>query len=109
MFKPFWRILGMYGVLALATLPLVVGWVPPNRWYGFRFPGAEHSPELWYRVNMLGGMQFLAALAVCVAANFLVVWKGTPAMTRNLGWINAVLILLSFWIVTLQILEQLPR
>jgi hypothetical protein len=108
MFKPIWGILGLYVVLALATLPLVAGWVPPNVWYGFRFPGAEDSPELWYRLNALGGRQFLVALAVCVAANLLIVWKGTPAMVRNLGWINGVLILLSFWTVTLQILEAMP-
>ena len=107
MFKPFWRILGLYVVLALATLPLLLGWVPPNRWYGFRFPDALTSPELWYRLNALGGRNLLVALGVCVAVNFLVVWKGTPGMVRNLGWINAALILFSFWSVTLDLLDQL--
>ena len=106
--KPFWKILGLYAVLAAATLPLLAGWMPPNRWYGFRFPGALDSPELWYRLNALGGRNLLVALAACVAVNFLVVWKGTPAMVRNLGWINAALILFSFWSVTLDLLAELP-
>lgn len=108
MFKPFWKSVGLYGVLAFATLPLILGWVPPNRWYGFRFAGALDSPEQWYAMNALGGLNLLGGLAICVAANFLIVWKGTPAMVRNLGWINAALILASFWWVTLALLGQSP-
>jgi hypothetical protein len=106
--KPIWGIVGLYLVLALATVPLVAGWVPPNPWYGFRFPGALESPTLWYRLNAIGGRNLLIALAVCVVVNLLVAWKGSAGMMRNLGWINAGLILLSFWSVTLDLLDQLP-
>jgi hypothetical protein len=106
--KQLWTILGLYAVLGLATIPLIAGWVPPNRWYGFRFPGALQSPELWYALNAQGGRSLLVALGVGVAVNLLIAWKGTAGMVGNLGWINAALILLGFWWVTLDLLGQLP-
>ena len=108
MFKPLWTTLGLYGVLILAAVPLIAGWVPPNRWYGFRFPGALHSPELWYALNAAGGRNFAAAMAVCIAVNLVLLWKGTPALQRYRVWINAGLIFLSFWLVTLELLDRLP-
>lgn len=108
MFTPFRQYLGLYVVLILAALPLVFGWVPPNRWYGFRLTGAGLDPSHWYAINALGGKIFIAAMFLCLAANALILWKGTPAIRSNLGWINAALIFLSFWLVTLELLDRLP-
>lgn len=105
----FWAITGLYGVLVLATLPLLLRLVPPNRWYGFRLPGAQLDPKLWYELNALGGRQFIAALVICAALNALVFWKGTEPLLRIIGWINAGLILLSFWLVSLELLQALPK
>jgi hypothetical protein len=107
--RRFWMITGLYGVLALATLPLALGLVPPNRWYGFRLPGARFDPESWYEINALGGLSFIAALVLCAGLNALIFWKGTPAMLRIVAWINAGLILLSFWLVSLELVQSLPR
>jgi hypothetical protein len=106
--KRFWSIFGLYGVLVLASLPLALSLVPPNRWYGFRLPGARFSPELWYEINALGGKLFIGALLVCVLLNLIILWKGPEAMQRILVWINAGLILLSFWLVSLELVQRLP-
>lgn len=37
------------------ALPLVFGWIPPNRGYGIRTPATLADPKRWYRVNRLGG------------------------------------------------------
>ena len=107
--RRFWTITSLYAVLAAATLPLVLGLVPPNRWYGFRLPGARFDPEIWYQVNALGGKLFIAALLICAGINALIFWKGTEALLRIVTWINAGLILLSFWLVTLELVQSLPQ
>ena len=104
-----WTILGLYAVLALATLPLLLRWVPPNRWSGFRLPGAMIAPENWYQVNEVGARNFLVGLAVCVVINLLLLWKGTPEMHRHIGWINAALVLITFWLVSVQLVGNLPQ
>lgn len=106
--RQFWTILSLYGVLVLSSLPLVFEWVPPNRWYGFRLPGARISPEAWYEINAIGGQNFAAAMVICAALNVLIFWKAPEAVLRIIVWINAGLILLSFWLVSLELVRHLP-
>lgn len=106
--RRFWLFTGMYVVLMLATLPLILHLVPPNRWYGFRLPGAMIDPKLWYEVNALGGKFFIAALLASLAINVLLFWKGTDVMVRMAGWINAGLVGLSFWLVSIELINRLP-
>ncbi|HKI97484.1 MAG TPA: SdpI family protein [bacterium] len=107
--RRFWTITSMYVVLIVANVPLVLGVVPPNRWYGFRLPGARFDPALWYELNAMGGRFFIAALVICAGINALIFWKGTEAFHRIIVWINVGLILLSFWLVSLELLQYLPR
>ncbi len=104
--KGFWTAISLYAVLVAATLPLVLGGVPPNRWYGFRLPGAQIDPAAWYEINALGGRLFIAAMVICAGLNVLLFWKGPPALLRISGWINGGLILLSFWLVSLELVRH---
>lgn len=109
MFNSQWKILlGLYGVLILASLPLIFRWIPPNRWYGFRLPGARLNPVVWYHINEMGGKFFAVAMGVCILVNLLIFWKGSSEIQNHLGWINAGLILLSFWLVSLELYGYLP-
>jgi hypothetical protein len=101
--------LGLYGVLMLAALPLLFQWVPPNRWYGFRFPGAQLNPTLWYEINALGGKLFASGLLICAAINVLLIWRGPKEVVAYMPWVNAALILLNFWLVTSELLLHLPN
>lgn len=107
--RRFWTLTSLYVVLAAAALPLALGWIPPNGWYGFRLPGAQMDPGSWYEVNALGGRLFIAAMAICAGLNALLFWKGTAPMLRIAAWINAGLIALSFWLVSLELVQSLPR
>jgi hypothetical protein len=100
--------LSLYAVLALAALPLALGWVPPNRWYGFRFPGALFAPDLWYRLNALGGQMFIGGLVVCAAIHGLAVWLAPKSFRPYLAWLSAGLILVNFWLVTTELVAKLP-
>jgi hypothetical protein len=100
--------LSLYAVLACAALPLALGWVPPNRWYGFRLPGILVSPAHWYEINALGGKFFVMGLLICAAINVLLIWKGGRQIAGYLPWINSALIFVNFWLVTTELLNRLP-
>lgn len=53
-------------VMALLAIPLVLGWVPPNHFYGFRTPRTLANRDLWYRVNFFCGCATLCASLVSV-------------------------------------------
>ena len=103
-----WWYMGLYLVLILAALPLMFRLVPPNRWYGFRLPGAMVSPEAWFKINALGGNLLVASWILCMGVNLLVMMLSTERARPFLGWINLVLIFLSFWFVSQLLLDQLP-
>ncbi len=50
-------------------LPLVLAWVPPNRWYGFRTARSLGSPAVWYPVNRTAGFSLMAAGVLAGLAN----------------------------------------
>lgn len=66
----FWLIgAGLPFLLLLLGLPMALGKVPPNPWYGFRSPRALSSPDAWYPVNRLGGFSLMAAGVIAALAN----------------------------------------
>ena len=58
------------GIVAVASIPLILGVVPPNNFYGFRTRQTLASPELWFRANRFAGLALFIA-AVASAAVFL--------------------------------------
>jgi hypothetical protein len=51
------------GIIAVASVPLILGIVPPNNLYGFRTRRTLANPELWLRANRFAGVAlFIAAL-----------------------------------------------
>lgn len=57
---------GLGVLLAAVALPLILGKVPMNRWYGVRVPRAFESPEKWYAINRVGGLWLLADAGVLI-------------------------------------------
>lgn len=108
MARRHWMALSLYGVLILAAAPLALRWVPPNRWYGFRFPGALFAPELWYRLNAIGGQMFIAGLLVCALINALALWFSPKSFQPLLPWVSVGLIFINFWLVTTELVSRLP-
>lgn len=67
--------LARYAIPVAATLyalPLLFGWVGPNRWYGFRHQRARSSREIWYAANRIAAVHLLAAMALCLLLEFTV-------------------------------------
>jgi uncharacterized membrane protein len=46
-------------LISVVAIPLVLGWIPRNRWYGIRTAQTLSDEGLWYRSNRFGGWAFL--------------------------------------------------
>ena len=57
----------LYGVeacvLILLSIPLILGRIAPNRWYGFRVKRTIENPSVWYPANRFAATQ-LSVLGV---------------------------------------------
>ena len=58
-------------IIAVASIPLILGVVPPNSVYGFRTRQTLANRELWFRANRFAGIALFIG-AVTSAAIFLV-------------------------------------
>ncbi|OQX08066.1 MAG: hypothetical protein BWK76_24050 [Desulfobulbaceae bacterium A2] len=58
-------------VVMVASLPLVLRLVRPNRFYGIRLPAAFISEEHWYAINCYGGKRLLLFGMVVAGAGLL--------------------------------------
>ena len=56
-------------VLAILSVPLILGKIPPNGLYGFRVRKTMEHPEIWYPVNQHGGKCLFAASLCLIAAS----------------------------------------
>lgn len=97
--------LGLYALLLLAALPLAMRLVPPNRWYGFRFPGQLIDPMRWYEVNALGGRLFGGAMAVGFLLNLALIWLAPKESLKYINWLNISIIVISWWLVSLELVS----
>lgn len=95
-------------VLILVSLPLLFGWVPRNRLYGFRVAATLRNDAVWYHVNARSARHFLllgaamlvlelvlprslrheilsAVAIVGLAAVIIVNWRHANRFARQLG------------------------
>ncbi len=55
------------GIIAAASVPLMLNAVPPNRFYGFRTRQTLGNRELWFRANRFAGYALFLAAAASIA------------------------------------------
>ena len=97
-----WRWYSGTGIfLAGLALPLILGRVPPNYWYGFRTSRTMNSTALWYAANRYAGWRLLAAGAAIVASAQIGLWM--PGLdVDTYSWLCAVVALSALTFATLQ-------
>lgn len=84
-------------VLIVVSIPLILGWIPRNRLYGFRVPATLADDKIWYEVNALSGRHFFLLGIAMVLLEFLV-----PRGLRNqtlgvVGTVGLVVIMAADW------------
>jgi hypothetical protein len=55
-------------LLAALSVPMIMGKIPPNGFYGFRVKKTMENPKIWYPVNSYSGKWLLAASLVQAVA-----------------------------------------
>ena len=59
-----WLFLSVGGLLALISVPLILGKVGPNPWYGFRVKKTLDDPVAWYAANRYAAWWMLVAVGL---------------------------------------------
>ncbi len=90
----WWALLKIPAVLIALAIPLVLGLVPPNRWYGYRTARSLNCPAEWSRLNRLAGLAVIAAalLSVAIKVAVLLFVLGLPHHPR-INLIDAIALL----------------
>jgi hypothetical protein len=70
-------------IILLVALPLALGVIPPNRFYGVRTPLTLADAPGWYAVNRLAGWALMGASLFYLALAAL--WPSTLAGSTDLG------------------------
>jgi uncharacterized membrane protein len=65
---------GMPVFIAAVALPLTLGRIPPNPYYGFRTPKTQSSPSVWYPANRFAGWLLIAASGLTISFNLALWW-----------------------------------
>jgi SdpI/YfhL protein family len=56
-------------LLAALSIPLILGKIGPNSWYGFRVKKTLNDPAIWYPANAYAAKRlFVVGLAGCLSA-----------------------------------------
>jgi len=65
------------------SIPLIIGKIPPNYYYGWKTRKALSNEETWYKMNKYFGKDFLVAGLVILAGSFvlLIFSNGLSAST----------------------------
>jgi uncharacterized membrane protein len=59
------------GIIAAASIPLILNAVPPNSVYGFRTQQTLNNRDLWFRANRFAGCALFMASAISAAFFFI--------------------------------------
>lgn len=90
------------------AIPLILGKIPPNQWYGFRTPKTLSEARIWYPVNRIMGYDLVAVgTASIIAAVSLLLTGRSLSLARVLMTNVAVLftalilsLLHGFWLLS---------
>jgi hypothetical protein len=74
------------GLAVVFGIPMALGLVPPNRFYGYRTRKTLSSVEIWYRANRVSGwcMAIAGIAALCHNALFRHDHADLPSTTQQL-------------------------
>jgi len=91
-------------LIIVVSVPLILGKVPRNHWYGFRTPKTLASDAVWYPANRLGGKYLCVAglielLAFAIGFSF---WPQQTMAYESLLATFPLLIAVVFWFVAVR-------
>jgi SdpI/YfhL protein family len=84
-------------ILIVLSIPLVLRWVPPNRFYGFRTRATRQTTQLWYDANALNGRHLLVLGLLMVTLEFVLPRPMRMPILAATGWVGIVGIIAADW------------
>jgi uncharacterized membrane protein len=91
---------GLPALLLVTGIPLALGIVPPNPFYGFRTSTTFSSDEVWYQVNRATGLALIAAGIAGGVCVLLLGW-GAFALRPEARYLTGILLTALFTILFL--------
>jgi hypothetical protein len=80
----------LLAVIGIAAIPLMIGIVPPNPYYGWPSRRSASKPDLWRQVNMFAGRAVVVAVAIAALA--IMAYNGTWLKS---GWAQLFLVIVA--------------
>ncbi|MFY9751164.1 MAG: SdpI family protein [Candidatus Acidiferrales bacterium] len=62
------------GLAVVFGIPMAVGLIPPNRFYGYRTRKTLSSADIWYRANRVSGWSLAIAGIAAISHNIFFHW-----------------------------------
>jgi SdpI/YhfL family protein len=84
-------------LLLLVSLPLMLRWIPPNRFFGFRIASTLRDPSIWYDVNALNARHLFALGLTLVLLEFVLPRSMRIDVLATVATIGMVTILVADW------------
>ena len=84
-------------VLIVLSIPLMLRWIPQNRFYGLRIPATCRNKSVWYDANALCGRHLLLLGLLMVTLEFLLPRSMRSLVLATVGWIGFVGITVADW------------
>lgn len=84
-------------VLIVLSVPLILRWVPRNRFYGLRIPATCANESVWYDANAVSGRHMLLLGVFMVALEFVLPSAIRIVTLRAIGIVGMVVILVADW------------
>ncbi|MEA5504318.1 SdpI family protein [Halotia wernerae UHCC 0503] len=93
------------------SLPLILGKVPPNAWYGFRVAKTFASERIWYMANRAGGYNLLyAGITIAVTAVVTKLLVSKYGLSNNIfNSVNLAIFIFALVVTTLRSFLALNR
>src|SRR5437867_2473940 len=85
-------------VLSVLSIPLILRWIPQNRFYGFRIPATSRNRSVWYDANALCGRHMLLLGLLMLLLEFLLPTSMRTPVLATIGWIGFVSITAVDWL-----------
>lgn len=74
-------------LFVILAVPMILGKVPPNQWFGFRVQKALEDPDVWYPANAYAG-KLLLVLGLIIMGTALILPRLLPDLSAdNLAWV----------------------
>src|SRR6266508_2338426 len=84
-------------VLLLLSIPMMLRWIPQNRFFGFRVPAPLRDKSVWYDANALSGRHLFLLGVLLVALDFVLPLSMRIPVLRVIASVGFVGIMVADW------------